>query len=108
MKLFGTFMQHPEDDFVIYFGGTPVAAFEQGTPPFEEGSPHRSPRKNPEQRSPACSSMKTPNVIGEQPETSSQLNCTSKPDGEEHVNSLRVSTQHIESMAMIRNNWMKK
>ena len=97
LNLFGTYMQHPEEQFVRYFGGTPVAAFKQGTPPFEEGSPRRSPRKNPKQRSPARSSMKTPNVIGEQPETSSQLNCTSKPDGEEHVNSLRVSTRHIES-----------
>ena len=94
LNLFGTYMQHPEEEFVRYFGGTPVAAFEQGTPPFKEGSPRRSPRKNLEPRSPASSSMKTPNVIGEQPETSSQLNCTSKPDGEEHVNSLRVSTRH--------------
>jgi len=41
--------------------------------------------------------MKTPNVIGEQPETSSQLNCTSKPDGEEDVIARRVSPRHIES-----------
>ena len=41
--------------------------------------------------------MKPPDVIGEQPETSSQLNCTSKPDGEEDVIAHRVSTRHIES-----------
>jgi len=41
--------------------------------------------------------MKTPDVIGEQPETSYQLNCTSKPNGEEDVIAHRVSTQHIES-----------
>jgi hypothetical protein len=34
LKLFGTFMQHPEDDFVIYFGGTPEAAFEEEQPLF--------------------------------------------------------------------------
>jgi len=60
LNLFGTFMQHPEDHFVIYFGGTPVAAFEEGQPLFKEGSPCRSSRKNPEQRSPARSPMKTP------------------------------------------------
>jgi len=60
LKLFGTFMQHPEDNFVIYFGGTPEAEFEEEQPLFKEGSPHRSPRKNPEQRSPARSPMKTP------------------------------------------------
>jgi hypothetical protein len=41
--------------------------------------------------------MKTPGAIGEQPETSSQLSCTSKPDGEEDVVARRVSPQHIES-----------
>ena len=50
LYLFGTFMQHPEHDFVIYFGGTPVAAFEEGQPLFKEGSLRRSPRKNPKQR----------------------------------------------------------
>jgi hypothetical protein len=55
-------MQHPEEEFVVYFGGTPVVAFEQGRPPFKEGSPHRSPRKTPEQSSPAISPMKTPDV----------------------------------------------
>ena len=87
LNLFGTYMQHPEEQFVLYFGGRP----------FKEGSPRRSPRKTPEQRSPARSPMKTPDVIGEQPETSSQLNCTSKPYGEENVYSRRVSTRHIES-----------
>ena len=48
MKLFGTFTQHPEEDFVIYFCGTPVAASEEGQPLFKEGSPHHSPRKNQE------------------------------------------------------------
>ena len=91
LNLFGTFMQHPEDHFVIYFGGTPVAAFEEGQPLFKEGSPLRSPRKNTEQRSPACSPMKTPDAIGEQPETSSQLSCTSKPDGEEDAIAHHVS-----------------
>jgi len=77
LNLFGTYMQHPEDYFVRYFGGTPVAAFEEGRPPFKEGSTHCSLRKNPEQRSPARSPMKTPDAIGEQqPETSSQLSCT--------------------------------
>ena len=47
LDLFGTYMQHQEEQFVQYFGGTPVAAFEQGRPPFKEGSPRRSPRKNP-------------------------------------------------------------
>jgi hypothetical protein len=41
--------------------------------------------------------MKTPDVIGEQPEKSSQLNCTSKPDGEEDVIACHVSPRHIES-----------
>ncbi len=53
-------MQHPEEQCVRYIGGTPVVAFEEGQPLFKEGSPCRSPRKNPEQRSPACSPMKTP------------------------------------------------
>jgi len=108
LNLFGTFMQHPEDHFVIYFGGTTVAAFEEGRPPFKEGSPHRSPRKNPEQRNPACSPMKTPDAIGEQPESSSQLCCTSKPDGEEDVIAHRVSPQHIGSTDDDPQNWMKK
>jgi len=62
IKLFGTFMQHLEDDFVIYFGGPPVAASEEGQPLFKEGSPRCSPgpRKNQEQRSLAPSLMKTP------------------------------------------------
>ncbi len=64
LNLFGTYMQHPENEFVVYFGGTPVAAFEQGRPTFKEGSPRRSPRKTPEQSSPAISPMKTPDVIG--------------------------------------------
>ena len=64
LNLFGTYMQHPEDEFVVYFGGTPVAAFEQGRPPFKEGSPRRSPRKTLEQNSMAISPMKTPDVIG--------------------------------------------
>jgi hypothetical protein len=64
LNLFGTYMQHPEEEFVVYFGGTPVAAFEQGRPPFKEGSPRRSPRKTPKQSSPAISPMKTPDVIG--------------------------------------------
>ena len=41
--------------------------------------------------------MKTPGAIGEQPETSSQLSCTSKPDGEEDVIAHLVSPRHIES-----------
>ena len=32
LNLFGTYMQHPEEKFVHYFGGTPGAAFEQGSP----------------------------------------------------------------------------
>jgi hypothetical protein len=53
LNLFGTYMQHPEDEFVVYFGGAPVAALEQGTPKknpeaFEQGSTRRFPRKNPE------------------------------------------------------------
>ena len=91
LNLFGNYMQHPVDHFVRYFGGTPVAVFEEGRPPFKEGSPLRSPRKNTEQRSPACSPMKSPDAIGEQPETSSQLSCTSKPDGEEDVIARPVS-----------------
>ena len=53
-NLFGTYMQHPEEQFVENFGGETVAALEQGTPKknnpeaFEEGSMRRSPRKNPE------------------------------------------------------------
>jgi hypothetical protein len=35
---FGTSIQHPEENFVQYFGGTPVSVIEQG-------SPRRSPRK---------------------------------------------------------------
>ncbi len=30
LNLFGTYMQHPEEKFVEYFGGAPVAALEQG------------------------------------------------------------------------------
>jgi hypothetical protein len=63
LNLFGTYMQHPEEEFVVYFGGTPVAAFEQGRPPLKEGSPRRSPRKTPEQSNPAISPMKTPDVL---------------------------------------------
>jgi hypothetical protein len=63
LNLFGTYMQHPEEEFVIYFGGTPVAAFEQGRPTFKEGSPRRSPRKTPKQSNPAISPMKTPDVL---------------------------------------------
>ncbi len=37
---FGTSIQHPEDHFVQYFGGTKPTL-------IEKGSPHRSPRKNP-------------------------------------------------------------
>jgi hypothetical protein len=63
LNLFGTYMQHPEEQFVVYFGGTPVAAFEQGRPPLKEGSPRRSPRKTPEQSNPVISPMKTPDVL---------------------------------------------
>jgi len=49
LNLFGTFMQHLEDHFVVYFGGTPVTTFEERQPLFKEGSPHRSPRKNTDQ-----------------------------------------------------------
>jgi hypothetical protein len=79
LNLFGTYMQHPEDEFVVYFGGTPVAAFEQGRPTFKEGSPRRSPRKTPEQSSPAISPMKTPDVIGtnkDLPKLDEELNVT--------------------------------
>ena len=38
LALFGTSIQHPEENFMQYFGGTPVAVNEQG-------SPRRSPRK---------------------------------------------------------------
>jgi hypothetical protein len=53
MNLFGTYMQHPGEQFVEYFGGAPVAALEKGTPKknpkaFEEGSTRCSPRKNPD------------------------------------------------------------
>ena len=44
-KLFGTYMQHPEEEFVHYFGGTPVAVIEQG-------SLCRSPREKPQTRKP--------------------------------------------------------
>jgi hypothetical protein len=52
INLFGTYMQHPEEQFVEYIGGAPVAALEQGTPKknpeaFKQGSTRRSPRKNP-------------------------------------------------------------
>ncbi len=46
MKLFGTFLQHPEDVFVVYFGGTPVATSDERQTLLQEGSPRRSPRKN--------------------------------------------------------------
>ena len=39
--------------------------------------------------------MKYPDVIRDQPEKSSQLNCTSGPPGEEDVNACRVSPRHI-------------
>ena len=63
-NLFGTYIQHPEETFVQYFGRTPAAAFDEGSTSrsprknpeafeFEQGtSPHCSPRKNPEQGSP--------------------------------------------------------
>ena len=38
LALFGTSIQHPEEKFVQYFGGTPVGVNEQG-------SPRCSPRK---------------------------------------------------------------
>ncbi len=40
-NLFGTYIQHPEETFVQYFGHTPAAA-------SEEGSTSHFPRKNPE------------------------------------------------------------
>jgi hypothetical protein len=102
LNLFGTYMQHPEENFVLYFGSTPVAAFEQG-------SPRHSPRKTPEQGSPTHSPRNNPDVIGEQPEES-QFNCTSettvvgtpslpnKPNGEEeNVIASLVSPRHTES-----------
>jgi len=60
IKLFGTFMQHPEDDFVKYFGGTQVTALKEGQPLLKEGSPHRSARKNTNQGIQAHSPTKTP------------------------------------------------
>ena len=62
---------------------------------FKEGSTRRSPRKNPEQGSPICSPMKYPDVIRDQPEKSSQLNCTSGPPGEEDVIACPVSPRYI-------------
>ncbi len=40
LDAFGTSIQHPEENFVQYFGGTPVSVIEQG-------SPCLSPRKKP-------------------------------------------------------------
>ena len=40
LSAFGTSIQHPEEHFVQYFGGTLVSL-------IENGSPRRSPRKNP-------------------------------------------------------------
>ena len=89
LNLFGTYIQHPEETFLQYFGSTPVAAFEQG-------STRRSPRKNPNQGSPIHSPTKYPDVIGEQPEKSSQLKRKSGPaPGEEDVIARRVSTRPI-------------
>jgi len=120
LNLFGTYMQHPEEKFVKYFGLTPVAAFDErsmhcsqrknpeafeegsmhcsprkNSEAFKEGSTRRSPMKNPEQGSPIHSPMKYPGVIRDQPEKSSQLNCTSAPPGEEDVIACCVSPRHI-------------
>ena len=120
LSLFGTYMQHPEEKIVQYFGRTPVAAFEEGSTrrsprknpeafeegstrrsprknpeAFEEGSTRRSPRKNPEQGSLTRSPRNNFDVIREQPEKSSQSNCTSGPPGEEDVITRCVSTRHI-------------
>jgi hypothetical protein len=104
LNLFGTYMQHLEEKFVQYFGRTPVAAFEEGSmrrsprknpEAFEEGSMRRSPRENLEQGSPIHSPRKYPDVIREQPEKTSQLNCTSGPPGEEDVIACHVSPRHI-------------
>jgi len=59
LNLFGTYMQHPEEKFVQYFGRTPVVAFEQGS------LRRCSPRKKNEQGSPTCSPMKNPEVMSE-------------------------------------------
>jgi hypothetical protein len=40
LDTFGTSIQHPEEHFLLYFGGTPVLL-------IEKGNPRRSPRKNP-------------------------------------------------------------
>jgi hypothetical protein len=40
LDIFGTSIQHPEEHFVQYFGGTKAT-------PIEKGSQHHSPRKNP-------------------------------------------------------------
>jgi hypothetical protein len=64
LNLFGTSMQHPEEKFVHYFGGTPVAVIEQG-------SLRCSPRKKkPEQGSPTSPPRNNPDVIGQQREES--------------------------------------
>jgi hypothetical protein len=113
-------MQHPEEKIVQYFGRTPVAAFKEGSTrrsprknpetfeegstrrsprknpeAFEEGSTCRSPKKNPKQGSPTRSPRNNFDVIREQPEKSSQSNCTSGPPGEEDVIAHCVSTRHI-------------
>ena len=56
LNLFGTSMQHPEEKFMRYFGGTSVAANEQGSPRcspvIKQGSPSRSPRDENQRRKP--------------------------------------------------------
>ena len=60
MKLFGTYFQHPEDDFVVYFGGTPVATSNERQPLLQEGSSRRSPRKNTDQGIQVRTTTQTP------------------------------------------------
>ena len=73
LNLFGTSMQHPGEKIVHYFGGTPVAVNEQGSPRrspvIEQGSLHHSPKKN-EQGSPTSPPRTNPDVISQQGEES--------------------------------------
>ena len=96
MNLFGTYMQHPEEQFVEYFGGVPVAALEQGTPKrnfeaFEEGSTRCSPRKNPEALEQGTISRRSPR---KNPDQGSPI-CSNTQKLAEEINTVAAATEEM-------------
>jgi len=89
-------MQHPEEQFVEYFGGAPVAALEQGTPKrnfeeFEEGSTRCSPRKNPEALEQGTISRRSPR---KNPDQGSPI-CSNTQKLAEEINTVAAATEEM-------------